>query len=73
MEIDIHVDENKVYEAMDKAMKTICDEWFHGDESACEEWAGDRVNDGFWNLIQTLGDICGITIDPCPKDILKNT
>lgn len=72
MELDIHVDENKVNEALDKAEQTICDEWFDGDRDAYEEWAGDRVSDGFWNLIQTLGDICGIAIDPCSKNILKN-
>ena len=73
MEIDIHVDENKVYEAMDNAEQTICDEWFDGDRDTYEEWAGDRVNDGFLNLIKTLGDICGITIDPCSENFLKNT
>ncbi len=73
MEIDIHVDENKVYEAMNKTEQTICDEWFDGDRDAYEEWAGDRISDGLWDLIQALGSICGITIDPCPKNLLKNT
>lgn len=73
MEIDIHVDENKVYEAMDRAMKMICDEWFDGDEAACEEWAGDRVTTGFYNFIEMLDEVCGIHIDLCPKKLLKNS
>ncbi len=71
MEIDIHVDENKVYEAMDKTEQTICDEWFDGDRDAYEEWAGDRISDGFYNFIDMLNEVCGINIDLCSKDLLK--
>ncbi len=73
MEIDIHVDENKVYEAMDKAMEMMRNEWFNGDEAAFEEWAGDCVCDGFFNFITMLNEVCGINIDCCPKKILKNS
>ena len=73
MEINIGVDENKVYEAMDKATKIICNDWFDGDESAYEEWAGDRVTDAFYNFIDMLNEVCGINIDPCPKNFLKNS